>query len=798
MRVVLSRVGTAAVLLGLGLAGVFTASPARADGPGPWARTETRTPCASFNLLRHPYFGETHVHTVYSVDASIFDVRNTPRDAYRFATGEEIGLTPYDAEGHPRRTLRLRRPLDFAAVTDHSEGFGESYICFTPGEDGYDSDECTKLRNAIVQGEAGDLTTVGNTLTGLLIPIVALPAPHRWSFCGDGGSHCLDKASIVWDDIRAAAEEFYDRSAACTFTSFVGYEWSGTPLGNNLHRNVIFRNDDVPALPVSYIEQPTPQGLWAVLGTACQQSLSRCDWLAIPHNSNMSSGRMFLPENADHSPLTAADAAVRAASEPLVEIYQAKSSSECKPAVGTPDELCAFESTNRVTLFGNSTPTNTFAPLSFVRNALKEGLKQEQAIEVNPFRLGLIAATDNHNGIPGGVREDEWTGHAGVLDADAAAPYPGGRLDTQGRANIEDSPGGLAVVWAEENSRDAIFAAMRRREVYGTSGTRPIVRFFAGRYPKAICSRPDLVEMGYRQGVPMGGEIGTVDRHGPTFIVLASKDPGEEALPGTPLQRIQIVKGWIDANGDPQEKVVDVVGDPNNGASVDSTTCTPTGAGFDTLCATWTDPEFDVRQRAFYYARVLENPSCRWSTYACNSLGVDCTNPDMVPADLQGCCSASVPKTIQERAWASPIWYRPEGIGRLKATLHYHAPGADTLRLVAHMGPGLAARLATQDFQVVVRDDDVILDATIPAGTFAPSDGGFAVNDPTGHFGGVQQAIVEPQRAGQTIIRISTIGMDLSRADRTDHAVEVEIRIGTLVASHTRLWRATSAVLRTR
>src|SRR5439155_83258 len=191
--------------------------------------------------------------------------------------------------------------------------------------------------------------------------------------------------------------------------------------------------------------------------------------------------------------------------------------------------------------------------------------------------------------------------------------------------------------------------------------------------------------------------------------VLASKDPGEEGLPGTPLQRTQIVKGWIDANGDPQEKVVDVAGDPNDGAGVDLATCTPPGSGFDTLCATWMDPEFDAGQRAFYYARVLENPSCRWSTYACNSLGVDCTNPDMVPADLQGCCSASVPKTIQERAWASPIWYRPEGIGRLKATVHYHAPGAD----------------------------------------------------------------------------------------RTDHAVEVEIRIGTLVASHTRLWRATSAVLRT-
>src|SRR5256712_3124996 len=460
----------AAVLLVLGLAGGFTASAARADGPGPWARTETRTPCASFNLLRHPYFGETHVHTVYSVDASIFDVRNTPRDAYRFATGEEIGLTPYDAEGHPQRTLRLRRPLDFAAVTDHSEGFGESYICFTPGEDGYDSPECTQLRTAIVQGEGGDLASVGSTLTGLLIPIVALPTPHRWSFCGDGGTLCLDKASIVWDDIRAAAEEFYDRSAACTFTSFVGYEWSGTPLGNNLHRNVIFRNDDVPALPVSYIEQPTAQGLWAALGTACQQGLSRCDWLAIPHNSNMSSGRMFLPENPDHSALTAADAAVRAASEPLVEIYQAKSSSECKPGVGTPDELCAFESTNRLTLFGNSNPTNTFAPLSFVRNALKEGLKQEQAIGVNPFRLGLIAASDNHNGIPGGVREDEWTGHAGILDADVAAPYPGGRLSTQGRSNLEDGPGGLAVAWAEENSRDAIFAAMRRREAYGSSG----------------------------------------------------------------------------------------------------------------------------------------------------------------------------------------------------------------------------------------------------------------------------------------------------------------------------------------
>ena len=777
---------------GLMAAVLASSSPARAV-PGPWQRTETREPCANFNVLRSPYFGETHVHTAYSVDASIFDVRGTVRDAYNFATGHPIGLAPYDAQGNGTRTLQLRRPLDFTAVTDHSEGFGENYICLTPGEDGYDGPQCQQLRAALQAGIAGDHQSVLSTLNALLIGLVALPNPTRWPLCGPGGVHCLDRASLVWSDVQAAAEEFYDRSAACTFTTFKAYEWSGTPLGSNLHRNVIFRNDAVPALPVSYLEQQTPQGLWTALQAACD-GVGRCDWLAIPHNSNASQGKMFLPENADGSALTAADAALRAASEPLVELFQVKGNSECKPGAGTADEECAFESINRTTLTGPRNPNQVFAPLSFVRNALKEGLVQEQTIGVNPFRLGFIGSTDNHNAIPGGVREDDYAGASGLLDSSPGGAFPpGGRLSIQGIGQVEHNPGGLAVAWAEENSRDAIFAAMRRREVYATSGIRPIVRFFAGDYAPTLCNDPKFVWTGYLKGVPMGAEVGPLrPRRSPTFAVLASKDPGEAGLPAVPLQRVQIVKGWVDASGTAQEKVFDVAGNANNGASVDLATCTPVGAGFDTLCTTWEDPEFDPSQRAFYYARVLENPTCRWSTYQCNTLGVDCSNPASVPADLQACCAPDIPKTHQERAWTSPIWYRPEGIGKLRATVHFgRAPGQDTFDLSALLGTGIAYRVPHQDFALTVRDDDTIFDATIPAGTLQQkANGKFILHDDSGQLGGVKRLLIRTTRSGGLSIRLRTIPMDLSHADRGEHMVEVMVRFGDFAVSQSRLWTA--------
>jgi hypothetical protein len=641
----------------LALAPAQTATASRTSTPAPtatsipvaWERTEVRTPCADFNVTRNAYFGDTHVHTTYSIDAVVFGTLNTPRDAYRFANGEAIGLAPYDAMGNPARTIQLGRPLDFAAVTDHAEGFGIQSVCFLPGLPGYDSLICQQARAA---SSSGDAALAQQFIGSVFARIIDLTAPPR-SVCGAGPAYadCASRQSLFWQDLQAAAEEFYDRSSACTFTSFVAYEWTGTPAGANLHRNVIFRNAAVPALPVTYLEQQTPQGLWTTLKAQCQDSLARCDWLAIPHNSNVSNGRMFAPENADGSQLTAADAATRAAMEPLVEIYQFKGSSECRPGIDSADEVCGFELLQTTTLGGPRNPAQAFPRLNFVRNALKEGLLEEQRTGVNPFRLGFVASTDTHNGAPGNVREDQFTGNRGVGDA-----TPERQLSVIGDA-IDNGSAGLAVVYAEENSRDALFAAMRRRETYATSGPRHQLRFFAGNYSDKICEDPEFLATAYRDGVPMGAETGLEN---PTFAVLAMKDPGDPGNPGTPLQRVQIVKGWIAANGQAEEKVFDIAGDANNGAAVDLATCTPTGPGFDTLCAAWKDPEFDPAQRAFYYARVLENPTCRWSTRVCNANGIDCSIPANVPGEFAACCDASVPKTLQERSWASPIWYRPE------------------------------------------------------------------------------------------------------------------------------------------
>src|SRR5262245_4235449 len=744
--------------------------------PGPWQRTETREPCASFNVTRTPYFGDAHVHTTNSVDAILSSPLSPPRDAYRFAQGEPIGLPPYDAQGNPARTIQLDRPLDFAAVTDHSEGFGTQSVCFLPGLPGYDSLTCQQFR-----------VLDPTLLTTLLLSLwITDPGTLPASVCGPPPwTDCYTRQSLLWLEDQDAAEEFYDRSAACTFTSFVGYEWTGTPGFVNLHRNVIFRNDVVPALPVSYIEQNKPQGLWAALKSQCQNSLPGCDWLAIPHNSNVSgpTGRMFLPENAGGSTLTAADAATRDAMEPRGEIYQHQGSSECRPGLDSTDEQCGFELVSRNTLSG--LPTNTFGRLGFARNALKEGLVQEQRIGVNPFRLGIIASTDTHNASPGNVREDNYGGNHGVYDDIPAR----GQLGLTGlQFKVEHSAGGLAAVWAEENSRDAIFAAMRRRETFGTSGPRHLVRFFAGKYSMNMCGDLDFAKTGYRDGATMGAEIGPIaSKKSPVFSVLAVMDPG---YPSTPLQRIQIVKGWVDATGTAQEKVFDVAGDPNQG-SVDTATCQPSGSGPDSLCATWKDPEFEPEQRAFYYARVLENPSCRWSTYVCNANGIDCSNPASVPSTFAACCDARVPKTIQERSWSSPIWYRPEGLGRVKASVAFGpTPGADRLKLRARLGRGITHDLASEDLHVIVRDDDAILDATIPAGTLQR---GKATN-----VAGLASVRFAQKRSGPATLILQTAPANFASADRVDHMVDVEVRIGSFVVQQSRLWTFDGTTLRTR
>src|SRR6185295_9484396 len=410
----------------------------------PWQRTEVRQPCGAYDPLRLPFFGDLHVHTTYSGDAVLVDVRTKPRDAYRFALGQSIDLPPYDAGGVAQRTATLARPLDFTAVTDHAEAFGEIDICFTPGFAGYDSSECQGARS--LRGNAFPKSPPDNRFLALIIPYAIVTNPVRFSWCGSGAVDCLTRASVIWQDIQDAAEEFYDRTSTCGFTTFVAYEWSATPANKNLHRNVIFRNSVVPALPTSYMETQTPDGLWAALKQDCLAGLSGCDVLAIPHNPNGSNGAMFAPLNGDGSPLTAATAATRAAMEPLVELMQWKGSSECRPGSGTTAAQCGFESMNRLTIFHTSSPGISIPPLSFVRNGLLQGLASQRALGVNPFQLGVIGSTDTHNATPGLTSEVNWPGASGTFD-----DTPVDQLTLIGPSGVDTNPGGLAVIWSEEN-----------------------------------------------------------------------------------------------------------------------------------------------------------------------------------------------------------------------------------------------------------------------------------------------------------------------------------------------------------
>jgi hypothetical protein len=646
--------------LGVGLPGSILA----------FERTEERAACADVEPLRKPLFGDLHVHTRYSFDSYISSQRNDPWDAYRYAKGEPITLPNPNAE--QVLIAQIQRPLDFTAITDHAEFLGEVNAC-TDGE--WSLARLTPL--CLMTNSSIFIAQLLAANSWVTLGVSDDSAQKERSFlCDLWGVDCTARLGVFWDNIQRAAEDHYDRSAACSFTTFVAYEYTDAPNFSNLHRNVIFRNERVTALPISTYEtgtQNVPE-LWRRLDSVCIAGAVGCDVLAIPHNPNLSAGLMF-PD-----PQSVEEARLRSFFEPVVELTQHKASSECRydrlagRGVDTRDEFCTFEQNKTDNLsslgvVGGEMRSEKGAPVSIddfgrrnmVRNVLKDGLALEATGGINPFKLGFIGSTDTHSATPGGAEEDSYVGHLGRRDS--------GYRNVQD--HFEDNPGGHAVVWAEENSRDSIFEAMRRKETYATSGTRPIVRFFAGyELESALCGDPDWVANAYAQGVPMGGDLarGPADAK-PRFLVSALKDVGSPGHPGVDLQRIQIIKGWVDAAGQTHERVVDVAGPADVDAGVNPDTCAPTGTGAQSLCAVWEDAEFDPAVRAFYYARVLENPSCRWSTLQCQAAGV---NPfsDTCEADAQAapedayarCCldPASEPfysPTIQERAWTSPIWY---------------------------------------------------------------------------------------------------------------------------------------------
>ena len=558
------------------------------------AEVRTREPCADYSVDKRVFWGDTHIHTALSFDAWAYDVRATPADAWRFAQGDEVDLG-FDTRG-------LDRPLDFAAITDHAEYLAEIPGCTTPGSEAYDTETCTNYRESS--------TSRAVQLFGVKM---SMEDPDRFEdICSV--LDCELEARETWQQVQDAAEEAYDRTSECAFTSFVAYEWSGTPNVANLHRNVIFANWKVPEQATTYFEVQSGPDLWDALERDCLEGRPGCDVLAIPHNGNTSNGTLFAFDgNAD-------DAARRARFEPLVEIYQHKGDSECREGFFGADELCTFEKVrldDEVENCGEGTGTAGLtyagcqADRDFLRGMLALGIELEDSLGANPFRSGVLAATDTHSATPGLVDEATFQGHLGSAEDEPEERLASPRLNPGGVIN---SGGGLMGVWAEENSREALFAAMQRREVYGTSGPRIEVRVTAG------------------DGTPMGGI--TTD---PSFTLSAVADE-------VPLERVQIVRGWLE-DGEARIEVLDVAGEAVD--EPDLETCAVAEGGHDRLDVTWVDEAYEGGP-AFWYVRVLEVPTCRWSWRDCLSYG-DEERPE-------NCEDAAIPRTVRERAWTSPIW----------------------------------------------------------------------------------------------------------------------------------------------
>tara|TARA_R110002072_G_scaffold120719_4_gene253993 strand:- start:9714 stop:11771 length:2058 start_codon:yes stop_codon:yes gene_type:complete len=625
-----------------------------------------QAPCRQQYSHNKAWFGDLHVHTAASYDATSFGVTTTVDDAYSFARGTPLSLRRRgDTPDFEAPVLRISSPLDFMAVTDHAEALGETRLCYNADNPAYGSLVCSLYR--------GDVRLpVGDQLQSLvrLASFAVFGQDRSTRICGADGSLCRDEAITVWRENQRSTENWQDYSTNCEFTALHAYEYTLADEASNLHRNVIFKSSTVPQAALSAKDAPTPEQLWQWLDKTCIAGNDRCDALAIPHNSNWSSGRMWFPYSNRGLPLQEQQelAALRARLEPLAEVLQVKGDSECRngidSVIGAPDEFCNFEKLRPASepipdcgedfSSGGMMLKGCVSRYSYVRYALTAGLSEEGKLGINPFKFGIIASTDTHIGAPAPEREKNYLGSHGndmVLEDRllSTIKVPG---DIATGSPVRYNPGGIAGIYANENSRSALFEAMRRRETFGTSGPRITPRFFAGwNLDTSLCQSSDYLAQAYENGVPMGADLPPSPagaEQSPVFVASANRDPRDE---GNLLQRIQIIKGWIDGEGRTQQAVYDVTGLNKGDATVDPLTCQVSGQGFAQLCASWQDPDFDPAMSAVYYARVLENPSCRWSHYDCLTLPQDQRPPS--------CSDPELPWQIQERAWTSPIWYQP-------------------------------------------------------------------------------------------------------------------------------------------
>ena len=613
--------------------------PMPTGAPSP--RAKAYSPYAGRNYPTRVLWGDTHLHSANSGDAFTTGNRFTPEQTYRIARGEEVISTT----GLP---ARLPRPLDFVVLSDHSEGLGLITEVYNGNPVLMGDSTLARWGRMIKAGGAEAATAVGELIgaqaTSTLPAVLTDPkvaGPLMMS---------------VWQRAAAMADQYNEPGK---FTTIIGFEWTPTPGGDNLHRNVLLRDGQARAsqvFPFTSWNSEDPEQLWAWMESYEQRTGGRV--LAIPHNGNLSNGRMFATQRFDGSPLSKDYATRRQRWEPIQEIVQSKGASESHPRLSPNDEFLEYGiagwDLGNLTLGGKLTPD--MMPTSYVRAGLMRGLEQEQKLGVNPFKFGVIGSSDAHNSLPF-VEEDNFFGKFPGQE-----PSPDrwqqksslGEGEGDARVTWQYLAAGYAAVWATENTREAVFDAMQRRETYGTSGSRMTVRFFGGYdfTPDDAQSRY-LAEAGYAKGVPMGGDLQPAAAgKAPTFLVAALKDPT-----GANLDRIQVVKGWLDASGTAQEKVYEVVwaGDrkpgkdgklPPVGDTVDVARATFTNTiGAAELSAVWKDPDFQRGQRAFYYARVIEIPTPRWTAYDQVRFGVK--------------MSDDVPMKQQERAWTSPIWYSP-------------------------------------------------------------------------------------------------------------------------------------------